>query len=1029
MGSAIGNTSPGRDRGPRVYDVRDFGAVSKTVSNPANKVANLRAFQLAHDTAAAQKGVSSGATIYVPSGDWHLAGPVFVDRSGIEFIGDGPNVTTVYNNGYSDIFILGMERQPTGAPATADHFPDAFTGGPGGTRIYDATAVTAPGQRWGIRTKADAHVSQQGGPLDRGRGDGYRTTRQLTIAVYIDFTLAGTTIPPGYGAPLFPRSGSLMGMLTQNSGTPWVMVVGNGIIYIALSMVDANGLNRVGAFFSVYGLPANPGLVKLDVQIDLVAAQISAYVNGVQVAVGALPAGFTAAANLYLLTNEMNPFGLGSTKDTVSGVSSGVGGPIDCTFWGLKICDSLIYTNRNTAGTNDNAGAGTTQTRRDGQTITDNIRYFAWEGPGEICRMLLKDSPAAIGVNSLVSVSINNVPSPINAFFCDNALTGIINTVETTIQDMGLICVNHNYGRGIAIGLADNVLVRRCNFTQGHQNIGAINVGTNYPIFIEYCNFSSTDACIYLFVASVVVISHCTFADSVAHIRLYYCNARIEYCFISDQGSPDYNIWSKNGGIVDIFQLAQDAEATDGGATKAMVYAVGSNGLTSQGLGGILKLDTLVGGRQRGDSAIVVLEDGVPEDGFGGRTCRFTMENTNVEDNFCTTIVRNNGQRWRGEVIASITPQRPTWIENTDVTGQGNVVSIHDNFTGVPRDGTWGKNANVLKVLQPTTGQFTEWRCTGTGTYGTPAAPAWYGLLPIDDGLSLAAYLQDTAYWAVPSMPAKGQGVWCVIPAVAFLNSLFGGAMPATPPGLYAGLAFRQAYRILNLTEMVGSNYTRVPTGAWTLTGAGAANATAITFPTAAADWSVVNYYFLFNSLVFFDAVAGGNYIGSIDIPPRTVTAGQSLSYAPGTVTLGRASSSLGSLADSVHAKMNGLWLNRVPFTAPSVFVALSTAPASLAAPAEPAGGGYARLATTGATWARNTYAGSLTAIGVVTNALPLTFAAPIGGWGTVQSVYLMDAASGGNVLGSANLTVPRTILSGSPARSFAVGALWISRS
>ena len=1032
MGSAIGNSSAGRDRGSHVYDVRDFGAVATPIYNAANAIANTLAFQQAIDTASAQRGPLGGGMIYVPSGDWYLQTPVFLDKDNITLQGEGQLASILHSGGSCDIFIVAMTRQPTGAPATVDHFPDAFTGGPGGVPVYDATAVTALGQRWGIRTKADSHFGQQGGPLDRGRGDGYRVTRKLTISMFIDFTRSGTTIPPGRSSPFFPGSGSVMGMVTANYGTPWMMFVSNGYIYLSLTVVDVNGLNPLYFYLGVYAIPVTPGLVKLDIQIDLVNAQISTYANGVQTVAGPRLAGFTAAANLYFLTNEINPFVVGSTKETLYGVSDAIGGPIDCTFWGLKICDDLIYTNRNTAGTNDNAGVGTTQTRLDAAAITDYGRYFAWEGPKEICRLLLQDSPAAIGLNSLLTVTHYDV-IPTYAFFCDNVLAGTVQQIGITIEDLGFSCGNPNYGRGIAVGAPWTFAVKRCNFSNGHQNIGAINVTTNYPIVIEDCNFSSTDACIYLHVASGVIISRCTFNNAVAQIRLFGCNARIEHCFCTSQSHPDYNIWAKDVSILDIFQFAQDAEGLDGGPAKAMVYAAAIRAGNTGGPGCILKIDTLGGGRLMAGSALVILEDGSPEDGYGNRTGRFTMVNNNVEDNFCTTVVRNNGQRWRGEILASTTHQRPTWIENTDVTGQGNVVSIHDNFIGVPRDGTWGKNANILKVVQPAAGQFTEWRCTGTGSYGTAAPPTWFGLLPIDDGLSLAAYLQDNTYWASPAMPAKGQGFWSDRVMPLFLGAIFGGPMPATPTACYVGLAIRQAFRNQTVFEMGGDTYARAVAGVWTLTGAGAANAFAITFPTAGADWSLPGgSHNVFNSLPFFDAPTGGNCIGIVDIAPRTITAGQTVSYAAGALTAGRAASSLGSFADSIHAKMNGLWFNRVPFTAPTIFLALSTSPASLSAPVEPSGGGYGRLPTTAATWARDPRtdgSGSPSTLAIVTNALPLTFAAPTAGWGTAQSVYLMDAGSGGNVLGSTNLAIPRTILSGSPARSFAVGALWFSRS
>ncbi len=146
MGSAIGSSYSGRDHGSHVYDVRDFGAIPEVSTNAA-ALANSIAFQLAYDTAYANRGASlGGGKVYVPSGTWFLGTPVFCDKNYIGFVGDGVSATAINGLSYSDIFVLGIPRRPTGAPPTADHFPDAWTAGPGSTPIYDASAVTGPGR-------------------------------------------------------------------------------------------------------------------------------------------------------------------------------------------------------------------------------------------------------------------------------------------------------------------------------------------------------------------------------------------------------------------------------------------------------------------------------------------------------------------------------------------------------------------------------------------------------------------------------------------------------------------------------------------------------------------------------------------------------------------------------------------------------------------------------------------------------------------------------------------------------------------
>ena len=1042
MGSAIGTSSPAKDHGPRVADVRDYGAIASAVHDISHAAANQAAFQAAYDAVAASLASNGYGTVYVPSGDYYLAGPIFMDKNLVGFRGEGPSVSNLYNVCYQDIFVAGLPRQPGGVAPTADHFPDSWTGGSGGTKVHDATAVTAAGQRWGLRTKADSNVAQQGGPLDRGLGDGYKSTRQLTVALYVDFSLAATTVPPGYVSPAYPGNGSIMGMMTRGAVLPWALYVVNHNIYLGFRTVNVNGLNPVDRSCVIYTIPSGAGLIRFDFQVDLVNAQISCFVNGLQVAVAnlaALGAGFTSAAGLYFAPNECYPCSVGAMRDSITAAGdSAYGGPIDITFWGLKVTSALIYTNRSTSGTNDGAGAGTTQTRLDAAAITDLNRYFSYESANTLARLSLKDAPASIQANGLVSVVTRSDDQPTTAFFCNNALSGSPNYPVTVgpIESLGVLCSNLNYGRGVTTAAAYNLYLRDCRMLNGNANLGALNANTNYPVNVENCYMGgAADANIYLHYATQVHIRHCQFAGAQTTIRLSTTNVEIDHCFVLGGNAPDYIVRSLNGGDLKITNLSQDGEGPDGGPTKAFVYANASAGTDAVGSGGNVHIEYLVGGRQAPGSALVILEDNVVEDGILARPARFHLAHSGVEDSYLTAIVRNTGNRWRGEVIADNTPQRPNWVQNLTTSGEGGVVARHDYYTGPPRDGTWGQNANVLNVPNPHAAQFTQWRCTATGSYGTAAPPVWYGMLPIDDGLSLAAYLQDNAYWAAPSMPSGGQGFWANGPACLFLNALFGGTMPATPSGIYAALGCRMAYRVPSYVEMNGSNgYARVATGAWTISSGGATNAAAITFATATANWVRQSYYATLNALLFFDATTGGNYLAAIDLPPTTVNSGQTLSYAAGAITIARAPSPLGSFADTVHSRMNGFYLNQTAFTAPTIYLALSTAPASLSAPTEPSGGGYARVATTAASWTLNPLAayamyGPPGTTGVISNAAALTFAAPSGGWGTLQSVYLMDAATGGNVLGSANLTIPRTINSGSGARSFAVGSLWLSRS
>jgi hypothetical protein len=90
----------------------------------------------------------------------------------------------------------------------------------------------------------------------------------------------------------------------------------------------------------------------------------------------------------------------------------------------------------------------------------------------------------------------------------------------------------------------------------------------------------------------------------------------------------------------------------------------------------------------------------------------------------------------------------------------------------------------------------------------------------------------------------------------------------------------------------------------------------------------------------------------------------------------------------------------------------------------EPSGGGYARVAVT------NSVASFPAAsAGTKSNGGVITFPASTSNWGTVQSLFIADSATGGNVLAIADLTSPKTITSGGVAATVAVGALFLSHS
>lgn len=127
------------------------------------------------------------------------------------------------------------------------------------------------------------------------------------------------------------------------------------------------------------------------------------------------------------------------------------------------------------------------------------------------------------------------------------------------------------------------------------------------------------------------------------------------------------------------------------------------------------------------------------------------------------------------------------------------------------------------------------------------------------------------------------------------------------------------------------------------------------------------------------------------------------------------------------NAVLNGV-LGGSAFSLPgTVYLALSTATFSSASTGasmtEVSGGSYARVAVTNNSTNWPAASGGTKASGAV-----FTFPTATGSWGTVTSVYIVDASSSGNILYGCDLTSSRSIASGDTA-SFASGAITLTES
>ena len=133
------------------------------------------------------------------------------------------------------------------------------------------------------------------------------------------------------------------------------------------------------------------------------------------------------------------------------------------------------------------------------------------------------------------------------------------------------------------------------------------------------------------------------------------------------------------------------------------------------------------------------------------------------------------------------------------------------------------------------------------------------------------------------------------------------------------------------------------------------------------------------------------------------------------------------------NAIIDWLFRTRTPAKPAALWVALFTAsPADAGGGTEVAGGAYTRVnlppldtnwtATQGGTSGNSSGTG-----GATSNAVAVAYPAPTANWGTITHFAIFDALTGGNLLIWDALTAPRTIMSGDPAPSFAIGQLQVT--
>lgn len=1048
---ASGNYGPSRrnDFGSKCFDPREYLSAVKTNDTSSSAMAsNRQVLQAMYDAAAASAASTQrGHHLYHPADGIFIDRPIHLDGSlggyGITLRGDGNASFVGQPGGFcSDIFALGIKRAAGSDNLTipTSDFADLFG-------ILDTSAVSATGQKWGIRTRQN-FVTSRGGLLD---GGGLSATQfsglfadwnGLTIDFCGDFSVGNQADITGATTPICGTSNP---EVQGRANSFWLLLTKSGsVARFTLELAISDGTALGSARYRFTFDAATFAFHRISVQVDLgPSPDVSAWVDGTRATVTNTDGMFPA--NSRMRANYGSNFSVGGHGPYGGGVS-GVFVAWDWWIYGFKLSNRLRYDKANSTQTAVGGGWS---------SINDFRRYFETDTNTSAC-LLLTDPPATIGGTSgdrvvTVGAGIGGSVKG-NAWLVDRTRHGNFSSFAGgySLYGMRLQCGTAQGGNAVTVGLATGNRIVDSYLLGGQCGLGSLRLCGGWKNRFTGLTLSGRRSAVDQY-----NMSGCSFHDlyvpaGPTRIPLYFdtCDLDARDLIFDDGGEADYFVFAR-GTNLRLRNLWTDIEGWAAPIWGFMRFSNLSNAA------GRIDLDGIDGGLSCLGVPFLELHQEVGE-GAAAPVFVSIGPNNQLSDYGPDSFVKVDGPIFYGEFVATPKMARPTWIDDQTGAGGCNLISKHWRLHGPPTEGTWGANLHKVEVRHPAKGRPRLYWCSGSGSYGRSNPPSWEAKDFFDPDTSrLAADAIGHTYLSAGAVGTRTIGSVADRFQVAVLNRLFQGTSFAAPAARYLSVHSSQATRNgpRGSTEVSTSKgYARQAVTA-TLDGVGGATLSAATFGPATSDW-VGNWRLLgtgpadLRSVALWDVASGGstsaNLLASIDLDATRILSGGSLAFTSGQIFLAPARLSNGGFSPSFAAEVAACLLTGVTLAARPVYLALSTLTADpTGGPTEPSGGSYARVQTnnadgtplspnrwTTAALATTSSTGTVWGADAVTtwNAVAINFPAPTGSWGTVKSLYLMDAASGGNVIGAWNLLIARTVASGDPALGFDIGALRITR-
>jgi hypothetical protein len=1020
MALAIGgSTNTVAPHGQFWVDVRDHGARTGVSFD------NSPAFQAAHDAlaakiAAAPPGQNWKGTVFIPGNNqcYNVASSVYIDSPNIVFQGEGPGtmissgnlvrVPGVLGNVACPIFALGFRRPSTIGGTFAANYatyrPDLFG-------KLDTSIAGSAGKRWGFRNNTNAFVIAHGSPFSHGGAsptianspDFWAETNTLTI----DFAVEG------FASGVIPATTTLFGAGDDNlhAYPIFVRIGDSGQYEICLQTqqtrfgpVTTTRISNLGAQVA--------GVQRVTIQFNLIAGTLTVWVNGLQTSTQAIPAGGHFAENDDYPFFVGGPTGFASCWSLVSH---------DFAVYGLAFSSVLRYTVSTNGSIQVRTSTGTSFSG-----VLDNYRYIGNDG---------RDPPFAYfffceapNVNDPMIFIGGSGGGAQPAFIATTQGGGFIGPLG--LADMRLVA-SRGYGAPVFIDVALNVTLDNLDLVGGLWAVANIPHTNNYVVLLNHCYFTvgNGDAatCFYETIARMrdCVIN----SGGRANNRFRASDVVIDGMFIAGcEANVQFSIArthaGDNGGQYQFSNILQDNEGTPYPSRAVIMCEADLTGC-------YLGLNS-VEGAEAGFAPFLMLDSG-----SNARNLPSNVINiVNSGSMLGSTFVQTNGSAWSGTFNNTDTSSNNGQVPHLIASGARPPLRFNDStYPAPPHGGTWYAGPHRLSVPNPGDGQYTEWRCSKAGTYGTTTPPQWVGLNAIQASpQSLASYAMDHTVLATSAFGGSSYGWYADNLTASALQKLIGGSGGqdvSTPTALQFGLAtsapIKAATAAMMPTEPTGNGYAR-----GTLTNnlanfpaasAGAkANGAAITWPTlTGAIPGVVGVFVTDQSNRLLAYV---NFT-----TPQTFASGTAPSIPIGGLTFTQIPLNLkGGLTQSGWNQVADCYFGGVALAPPSTwYVGLNTAHAAASsAPTEPVGNAYARvgLLNDGAHWLTGFETGFYVN---VTNLVSPVYASPTStGWGTILGAALFDAATGGNCWFTGDAPNPVVAGAGSTP-TVATGGLLIS--